>query len=501
VGLIATFLASVSAGARKPHIVFVLADDYGFGDIGYHSEMYGNESNVVSTPVLDKLAKEGVRLENYYVQAVCSPTRAALMTGRYSIHQGVHIPFVDSSPNALALDEVLLPQKLKEAGYATYMVGKWHLGFNSWAHTPQERGFDYYYGFYAGSQDYWNHESLCWAGAFANGCFEDTNAGQPVTGLDLRRGREVVRNETNHYSSDLFVTEAVRQLHRHAAEQPETPLFLYLPLQSVHVGNTVTRSHPEYALDQAPEVFIDQYGWVEDVQRRNLSAMVSAMDEAVGNLTTALEEAGLWEDTLFIFSTDNGGPSNEMASNYPLTGGKGTLWEGGVRGVGFVNGGSSARVGLQNAVRGAVNRKLMHVTDWLPTLCEVAGCQLNGTKPLDGVSAWAHISEADSKTQRSEICHEITDLKGFQEAAVRLGDFKLLLGQKGQQGHTQLFNVAEDPAERHDLSTEMPEKLQELMERLAYWNSTAVGDVAKQRAIPETAANPALHGGVWTPWA
>jgi len=146
----------------RPHIVLVLADDYGFADASYHAKMYGNSSNIIATPVLDQLAMSGVRLENYYVQAVCSPTRAALMTGRYSIHQGVHGPFVDSSPNALALDEVLLPQKLQEAGYKTAMVGKWHLGFKSWAYTPQERGFESFYGFYAGSQDYWNHESLCW---------------------------------------------------------------------------------------------------------------------------------------------------------------------------------------------------------------------------------------------------------------------------------------------------------------------------------------------------
>merc|ERR1712070_155379 len=235
-----------------------------------------------------------------------------------------------------------------------------------------ERGFDYFYGFYAGSQDYWNHESLCWAGAFKNGCFENTNHGEPVTGLDLHRNRDVVLNESKHYSSDLFTEEAIKILKSHSTNS-DNPLFLYLSLQSVHVGNAPVPSHPEYALDQAPDRFLKEYSWVEDEPRRNLSGMVSAMDEAVGNLTAALRETGLWEDTLFIFSTDNGGPLNEKASNYPLQGGKASLWEGGVRGVGFVNGGASSRVGLSQPVRGTINRKLMHVTDWFPTFCEIAG--------------------------------------------------------------------------------------------------------------------------------
>jgi arylsulfatase B/arylsulfatase I/J len=484
----------------RPHIVFVLADDYGFADVSYHTKMYGNTSNVIDTPVLDELAKSGVRLENYYVQAVCSPTRAALMTGRYAIHQGVHIPFVDSSPNALALDEVLLPQKLQEAGYSTAMVGKWHLGFKSWAYTPQERGFDYFYGFYAGSQDYWNHESLCWAGHFQNGCFQDTNHGEPVTGLDLHRNRETVRNETNHYSSDLFTVEAIRVLRGHAVTEFDKPLFLYLSLQSVHVGNAPVPSHPEYALDQAPDRFIKQYAWVDNEPRRNLSAMVSAMDEAVGNLTTALRDTGLWDNTLLIFSTDNGGPLNEKASNYPLQGGKASLWEGGVRGVGFVNGGATARVGLSENVRGTVNRNLMHVTDWFPTLCEVAGCSLNGTKPLDGVSAWAHISHVNGTCRRNEICHEITGLRGRQEAAIRLGDYKLVMGQAGQKTAIQLFNVVEDAGEVNDLASTMPDKLAELQARLEYFNKTATGDVAMQNAAPVPAANPVLYGGAWMPW-
>eukprot|EP00729_Bicosta_minor_P011319 gene11319-17659_t len=154
-----------SAGTQKkaqlPNIVFVLADDYGFNDISYHARINGNDTNIIETPNMDALAATGVKLENYYVQAVCSPTRAAIMTGRYSTHTGIHVPLVDSAPGVLPNEETLIPQLLKEAGYATAMVGKWHLGFRTWTHTPIERGFDTFFGYYAGSTDYFKIQSLC----------------------------------------------------------------------------------------------------------------------------------------------------------------------------------------------------------------------------------------------------------------------------------------------------------------------------------------------------
>ena len=138
----------------RPHIVFVLADDYGYNDISYNARKNGNDTNIINTPHLDALAAGGVTLENYYVQAVCSPTRAAIMTGRYGSHTGINTALVDSARGGLPLDEKLLPELLQDAGYATYAVGKWHLGFETWAHTPLERGFDSYFGYYAGSTDY-----------------------------------------------------------------------------------------------------------------------------------------------------------------------------------------------------------------------------------------------------------------------------------------------------------------------------------------------------------
>ena len=158
---------------------------------------------------------------------VCSPTRAAIMTGRYATHTGIHVPLVDTAPGVLPNDEVLLPALLRDAGYATHMVGKWHLGFRTWGHTPLERGFDSHFGFFAGSTDYWKIESLCWAGPFPDGCFENENGGEPVTACDLHRNNEPVCNNTR-YSTELFTAEAEALIAAHAHKKDEQPFFLYV---------------------------------------------------------------------------------------------------------------------------------------------------------------------------------------------------------------------------------------------------------------------------------
>ena len=198
--------------------------------------------------------------------------------------------------------------------------------------------------------------------------------------------------------------------------------------QAVHVGNAPMRSHPAWALQQVPARYVAPYASVADEQRRLLSGMVAALDESVGNLTAALHAAAMWERTLLVFSTDNGGPTSQAASNYPLRGGKATCWEGGTRGVGFVVGG--ARSGLSPGVRGGESRSMIHVTDWLPTLCEAAGCSrqeggggaLRGaTKPLDGVSAWGAISRGEVGT-RTEFLISLIEVSGAP--ALRVGDYK-----------------------------------------------------------------------------
>jgi arylsulfatase A-like enzyme len=288
-------------------------------------------------------------------------------------------------------------------------------------------------------------------------------------------------------------------------------LFLYLAFQAVHSPL------------QVPEQYIKQYeGVIKDKNRRIYAGMVSAMDEAIGNVTKTLQEKGLWNNTVLVFSTDNGGQVYKGGNNWPLRGWKGSLWEGGVRGVGFVNSPLLTKPGR-------VSHEMIHVSDWFPTLVKLAGGDLNGTKPLDGFDVWDTINTGEP-SPRTEILHNIDPVKtpwygkchGYKwcpQAALRVGDWKLLTGCPGdsrwipppnssfnlneENSSTKdtkklfLFNIAQDPEERHELSAEYPEKVKELLLRLQKYNSTAV---PVQYPKPDLAANPALHDGVWSPW-
>lgn len=493
-------MPTANSAPLKPNIVFFLADDYGFADVSYHTEMYGRNANVVHTPNLDALAHQGVRLENYYVQPVCSPTRSCIMTGRYVIHTGVHTPFMDATQNALLIDEVTIAQRLKHAGYATHAVGKWHLGFKTWAHTPQERGFDTFFGYYGGSTDYYTMDTLCWPDAQ---CFtDDTPDHEALSGWDLHRDRVVLRNSTE-YSTVLFTDEADRVIGNHAATagQQGTPLFLYLPYQAVHVGNKQTQLHPEYGLYQVPHHYVKPYEGVVPQARKNLSAMVAAMDEAAGNVTASLKRHGLWDRSIFIFSTDNGGPL-PTASNYPLRGGKASLWEGGIRGIGFVVAGDNTWLGFRTS--GQVVNAMMHVSDWLPTLCdpELAGCDMANPpgKKLDGVSAWSAIARNGSSL-RNTIVHDVR--ASDRQTALRVGRLKLLYGEgNGTRSSPLLFDVVGDVGETTDLSADpkYATVLAEMKRQVDFWINESMAVVDQATVPPDPRSNPALHGGSWLPW-
>ncbi|XP_071391521.1 arylsulfatase I-like [Centroberyx affinis] len=351
----------------QPHIIFILIDDQGYNDIGYHNPS-------IKTPTLDKLAAEGVKLENYYVQPICTPSRSQLITGRYQIHTGLqHSIIRPSQPSCLPAHMDTLPQRLQQAGYATHMVGKWHLGFYRKACLPTRKGFDSFFGSLTGSVDYYSYGSC---------------DGPGLCGYDLHDDEGVAWGQEGRYSTLLYTHRVRKILEGH--DPTARPLFLLLSLQAVHTPL------------QPPKSYIYPYRDMANVARRKFAAMVSTVDEAVRNVTYALRKYGYYRNSVIIYSTDNGAQPFTGGSNWPLRGRKGTYWEGGMRGVAFVHSPLLRR-------RRRVSRALLHITDWFPTLVGLAGGNISQSQGLDGFDVWATISEG-KESPRQEILHNIDPL-------------------------------------------------------------------------------------------
>ena len=341
-------------------------------------------SKDVRTPTIDRLAKEGVILRSFYVQPVCSPTRATLMTGRYATHTGVYTVVRPGAPWGLPLAERTLPQALREAGYTTAICGKWHLGEFQPEYMPTRRGFDHQYGHMFGALDYFTH----------------IRDGIP----DWYRDDKPLQEEG--YTTHLIAKEACRLIREQPADKP---LFLYVPFNGVHAPYEVP---PQYK-----QAFPNLSG-----NRQTMAAMLAAVDEAIGQITAALEEKGLRKNTLIIFSSDNGGPGpGRVSRNTPLRAGKGTIYEGGIRACAFAT-------WPGHIPAGTTIDEPMHAVDWYPTLLKLAGASLEQKLALDGLDAWPML------TQGAKSPHDAILLAGTAPSrmAIRMGDWKLLLNANEQ---------------------------------------------------------------------
>ena len=429
----AAFSADTSAvpgAARKPNVIVILADDLGNADLGYR----GSD---IKTPNIDKLANEGVRLENFHGMSVCTPARAALMTGRYPMRYGLQTLVI--FPNhryGLPTDERTLPQSLKEAGYSTYMVGKWHLGHADTKYWPQNRGFDHFYGNLVGEVDY----------------FSKTRGGI----VDWQRDGKFLQEKS--YYLDLIGDEAVRVIER---QDKNKPFFLYFASLAPHAPYQAKKSDE------------DRYAsTIKDPTRRTYAAMITSLDHQVGRIVAALDKKGLRENTLIIFSSDNGGPRSALlatgahskeersemnvaalpASNGDLRGGKGSLYEGGVRVPTIFN--WPAR--LEPRV---VNEPL-HMVDVMPTVLALAGAKTNPGKPLDGEDIWATLAEG-RPAPHDDI---LVNVEAFRGAIIK-GNWKLVKIAL-LPGKTELFDLGADPGEKNNVAEQNPEVVRDLESRL-----------------------------------
>jgi len=410
-----------STSGRRTNIVLILADDLGYADVGYHGCVD------VPTPHIDSIAREGVRFtEGYSNGAVCAPTRAALMTGRYQGRFGSQTnpgPYRRSPTVKIGVTpkQPLLSQRLKALGYVTGCFGKWHLGgeiLGDPALMPLNRGFDEFFGFLEGAASYVDHdnrEEKYW------------------------RNDKLVRTEKEYYT-DALGREAVTFIKRHR----DKPFFLYLPFSAVH------------APMQAPPGYVTKCSHIEEPMRRKLAAMLSAMDDNIGRVLRALHETGLDQRTFVIFMSDNGGkPDNNGSLNIPLRGEKGQYYEGGIH-VPF------CMKWPGQIEPGQVYREPVIGMDLFPTVVAAAGGKVRAEWKLDGVDLLPFVKGA------ARGCpHDVLHWGDARRFAIREGEWKLVC----ERGKPCLFNLEKDPSETEDVLAEHPAVHRRLQRKHRQWVS------------------------------
>lgn len=406
-------LHAADAAKQRPNVLIFLADDLGYNDVG----MQGCKD--IPTPNIDALAKSGVRFTSGYTSGcVCSPTRAGLISGRYQQRVGFDANAegtapTDRGPRALDIKQTTFAQRMKALGYATGIVGKWHIGEGE-GYRPTDRGFDEFYGFFP-------------FGISAMG-------GQ----VPIYRGTNVVERPANHM--EQFCKEALDFLDRHQKD----PFLLYLPFSAVH-GHFV-----------GPQPWLSKLDTLVPKSRLKYAADVSQMDDIIGRVMARLRERGIEENTLVFFLGDNGGPG-APTSNEPLRGTKWTLWEGGIR------------VPFAATWKGHIpaGRTLPQPVIQLD-IQATAVCAGGGTLPTDGTLDGANLLPLlEGKTEAAP--HDALYWRFGIQYAVRQGDWKLVKPHIDDQPH--LFNLANDIGEKNDLAAQDPERVQKLQALWDAWNA------------------------------
>jgi len=415
---------AAAPASRPPNIIIILADDLGWGDVGF------NGCTDIPTPNLDRLAADGTIFRaGYATHPYCSPSRAGLMSGRYQQRLGheCNTPYEHDDPEAgLPLDQPILSEILHNEGYRTAMIGKWHLGDfpKFW---PNRRGFDEWYGIYGGGLDYWG----------------DTGDKPPIAGV-LRNG-EIAPREEITYLTDNFTDEAIRFIDRNA----DRPFFLYLAYNAPH------------APIQAPARYLAMTEHIEDGARAAYAAMVVGMDIGIGRVLDKLRREDLYENTLVVFYSDNGGHLHG-ASNAPFRGNKGMLFEGGIR-VPFVISWP------QRFHRGVVCEEPIIALDIFPTALAAAGIPVPGGLDLEGIDLTPYLTGRTSAPPSRTLFWRVSGGAGW---AVRQGDYKLV--HSIFKPAPLLFDLRADPFEHHNLAEAMPEKCRELEALYNAWNAANI---------------------------
>ncbi|XP_076645885.1 arylsulfatase B [Halictus rubicundus] len=384
------------ADPQRPNIIVIMADDLGWNDVSFHG------ADEIPTPNIDALAYNGVILQSHYVLPICTPSRTAFLTGRYPIRSGMQgYPLKAGESRGIPLNNTLLPEYLRKLGYSTHLVGKWHVGYYSDYHTPANRGFNTFFGYYNGYVTYFNH----------------TIVQANHTGYDLHYdipGRLSV-DHTDQYMTDLITERAETIISKHNRKKP---LYLQLSHAAVHSSD----SKDVMEVRDVKEVNAS-LGYIKDFKRRKFAGVLTALDESVGKVVKALNDAKMLNNSIIVFMSDNGaqtvGLLENYGSNYPLRGLKFTLFEGGIRGTACVYSPLIKR-------SSRVADHLMHIVDWLPTFYTAAGGNLEDLEEnLDGVDQWSTlVYEKESK--RTDALLNIDPVENTSAAII--GKYKLING-------------------------------------------------------------------------
>ena len=510
---VAASMLLVSAHSKPlPNIIAFFGDDMGWSNAGWHN-------NNTQTPFMDELIKsEGIELDRHYVFFYCSPTRTSLMTGRLPLHVTENNNYACGLNGPAPLEMTFISQKMKSAGYVTRQIGKWHMGGSATlSATPVGRGFDSSFGYLMGAEDHYKNTNV--------------QCGSCGKHVDLWRSDRPAYGENNTmYSSQLYGQEVEKVLRAH---DQSSPLFMYLASQDAHAPNQPGKYANLYSKEYT-EAFIDYNG------------MISGVDDLMRNLTNTLKELNMWNNTLVLFSSDNGGPSSKKvsgsaANNYPLRGGKHTSWEGGHRAISFVSGGV-----VPKERRGTKLEGYIHVADWYTTFCSLAGVDPHDPKAvaagypdIDGLDMTEYVlgSNLSVVSPRNEVplssmyADHPRDMSPpiNGSAALIVGKYKLVRFPQpyciwqgyvypnsstdhknepdcscGEEGC--LFDIISDPGEHNDLKKSLPEKHAELLSRAQVLDKESIeyGRQPNWRgSVNITLACEQVHknGGFWGPYS
>ncbi len=429
--------SNIAAGVRPPNLVIVLTDDQGYADVGF------NGCKDIRTPNLDRLAKEGVRFTNAYATyAVCGPSRAGLITGRYQDRFGAsRNPTVDYTVenNGVPTSEKNIAELLQPAGYTSMAVGKWHLGTHPTL-RPRKRGFNEFFGFLTGGHQYFPEELTI------------ERLKDVTRKWDWYRTK-LLRNETpveiDEYLTDELTDAAVDFIGR----TKDKPFFLYLAYNAPHTPL------------QASKKYLKRYKNIADKKRRTYAAMVSAVDDGVGRILDELNKHSIDEDTIIVFLSDNGGAKNNASDNKPLRGHKSSPFEGGIR-VPF------AMRWPGHLPAGVTYEHPIISLDIAATIVARAGVTVPANKPLDGVDLLPYLTGENKGKPHERLYWRWYDRKQF---VIRDGDRKLITRQGRDD---MLFNLQGDLSEKSNLAAQQRDQVTELQAQLRIWNRQLVDPIA-----------------------